>query len=162
VTKVLTPKKWQITGTFPCKTKEDFDSEEVPASLPVPWPETLQAGGKSLPVHELESDHTWVNFHRLYFTKTYTPFALTEQAVYARGMLESSRGGKATIRVAFDDWMTLWLNGEKLATLCHEDDFKSAEIPVRLKKGSNEILVKSVNFDRIPNNRLWAFSLIAF
>jgi hypothetical protein len=157
---VVTPKNWQITGTFPCITKEEFEVADLQALPAGPWPDSIKAGTKWYPVHELESDHTWLNFHRLYFTTSYTPFALTEQAVYARGTLDSNHGGNSTIRIAFDDWITLWVNGERQATLYHEDDFTSAEIQVRLKKGSNEIMVKSVNFNRIPNNRLWAFNLI--
>lgn len=158
---ILTPGKWQITGTFPCKTKEEFDIADFPEGVPGPWPDTLKSGTNSYSVHELESDHAWINFHRLYFTNSYTPFALTGQTVYARGTLESSRSRNAFIRLAFDDWVSLWVNGEKIATLYHEDDFRSARIHVRLKKGSNEILVKSINFNTIPNNRLWAFSFVA-
>ena len=74
--------------------------------------------------------------------------------------VESDQERKAVLRLAFDDWMTVWINGAKLKTTYHEKDFSLAEIPVTLKKGKNEILVKSVNFDKLPNNRLWAFSLV--
>jgi hypothetical protein len=157
---VLTPKKWQITGTFPCKTKEEFETADLPASLTGQWPDTLKIGTKKYAVYELEPDHTWVNFHRFYFTQSYTPFALINQAVYSKGLIESNRSRNTFIRIAFDDWLAIWVNGEKVATLHHENDFESQNIPVRLMKGTNEIVVKSINFNKIPNNHLWAFSLI--
>ncbi len=156
---VLTPLNWQVTGTFPCKTREDFDRDDLPGGTPGAWPETVAAGDKNLPVFGLESDHAWVNFHRFFFTRSYTPIALTEQAAYARGTVESSQPRKAFLHLACDDWATVWLNGEKIGTAYHDDDFKSMKFAVRLKKGTNEILVKSVNFNRIPNNRLWALNL---
>jgi hypothetical protein len=56
--------------------------------------------------------------------------------------------------------MAVWINGVKIGSFYNEEEFKSTEIPVNLKKGENEIILKSVNFDKIPNMRLWAFSLI--
>jgi len=90
----------------------------------------------------------------------WTPFALTEQAVFAKGSVTSKKGSKSILRLAFDDWMGVWVNGVKIGCFYHDEEFKSVEIPVYLKKGENEIILKSVNFDKIPNMRLWAFSLV--
>jgi len=156
---VVSPKRWQTVGVFPCKTREEFEADP-PEEIVGNWNDTLTIHGRNGTVREVESDHAWVNFHPLYCTPAYTPFALTEQAVYARGSVESDQEREAALKIAFDDWMTVWMNGEKLKTIYHENDFSLAEIPVKLKKGKNEILVKSVNFDKLPNNRLWAFSLV--
>ena len=156
---IVTPEKWQLAGTFSCKTREEFEVDPPEEILSV-WNDTLKIDAKNYKVHQVPSDHTWINLHPLYFTQAWTPFALTEQVAYARGLMESSRDRNTTFRLAFDDWMTVWINGEKLATLYHEKDFETAEIPVRLKKGKNEILLKYANFDQLPNNRLWAFSLL--
>ncbi|MFC2125309.1 DUF2961 domain-containing protein [Bacteroidota bacterium] len=111
-------------------------------------------------VNNVIPEHTWVNLHYLYCTPAWTPFALTEKSVYAKTILKSNIKKSATIRIGFDDWITLWLNGKKLSTFYHDEDFNSEEIPVKLDKGNNELLVKYANFDKLPNNRLWAFSLL--
>jgi hypothetical protein len=156
---VNTPLKWQIAGTMPCKTKEAFDTD-LPAGLLPEWTDSVQIDTKKYKVHEVVSDHSWVNFHPFYFTTAWTPFALTEQAVFAKGSISSKNGGKANLRLAFDDWMGVWINGIKIGCFYNEEEFKSVEIPVNLKKGENEIILKSVNFDKIPNMRLWAFGLV--
>jgi len=156
---ILTPEKWQLIGTFPCKTKTDFEADP-PVELFSSWKDTMKIGTQYFKVHQVDSDHTWVNLHPFYFTEAWTPFALTEQVAYARGIVESDRARAATLRFAFDDWMTVWINGKKVATLYHDKAFEAAEIPVKLRKGDNEILLKYANFDILPNNRLWAFSLI--
>ncbi len=158
--KINSPKKWQVTGPFPCKTKEQFEKSEFPENIVGDWGDSIKNNDKYFKVHNLSSEHTWINFHKLYYTSWYTPIALTEHSVYAKTTIESEQNKSAKIRVAFDDWITVWLNGGKITTLYHEKDFGSAEIPVKLQKGSNGLLVKYSNFHKIPNNRFWAFSLV--
>lgn len=150
--------KWKVTGTIPCKTKEEFE-QPLPEGLISVWDDSVQIDSNIFKVHELNSDHTWVNFHPIYFTSAWTPFALTGQAVFAKGNLNSIKTGKQKLVLAFDDWIGVWINGELSGYYYHDTDFMVREIQVDLKKGRNEILIKSVNFDSIPNNRLWALSL---
>ena len=44
---------------------------------------------------------------------------------------------------------------EKVVALRHGDGLKVAKIPVTLKKGSNELLVKTNNTDVPRNHKLW-------
>ena len=155
---INTPEKWQFTGTLSCKTKAEFE-QDLPKEILADWTDSVEIQGKAYPVHVVESDHSWVNFHPFYFTTLYTPFALTEQAVFAKGIVQIKKSVKATIKLAFDDWMAVWINREKVGNFYHEEKFTTAEIPVSLKKGDNEIVPKSVNLDKIPNMRLWAYSL---
>jgi hypothetical protein len=155
---IITPKTWQIIGTIPCETKEEFE-KDLPIGILSDWKDSINIATAKFKVYEVDSDHSWLNFHPLYFTSVYTPFAKIKQAVFAKGTLEKKKAGKASLKVAFDDWFALWINGENIGYYYHEDDFKSLEIPVNLKKGKNEIIIKSVNFDKIPNMKLWAFSL---
>lgn len=155
---IITPEKWQVTGTFPCKTKEEFEIDLSPEILSA-WNDIVKIGDQNFKVYEVESEHSWVNFHSLYFTEAWTPFAITEQAAYAKGIVETNGKKNAVIKLAFDDWIMIYLNGENIGAFYHDYDFDSAEIPVNLKKGTNEIIIKSVNFNKLPNNRLWAFSL---
>ena len=62
------------------------------------------------------------------------------------------------LRIAFDDWMKLWVNGEHVITLRHDEGFDIARVPVHLCKGTNRVLLKLSN----SINRefgAWAFNL---
>lgn len=62
---------------------------------------------------------------------------------------------EATLRLAFDDWAIVWLDGTELATLDHSDGFETARIPVALKPGDNQLVIKTNN--RQNSDRLiWA------
>ena len=54
----------------------------------------------------------------------------------------------------------VWLNGEKVAALRHDKGLETASIPVKLKKGSNELLVKTNNTDTYSNRRLWVINCV--
>ncbi len=155
---IATPNTWQIAGTVPCKSKEEFESE-IPTTLLSDWQDSIDILDEKYAVQEQASDHGWLNFNSVYIAPHWTP-SLTEQAVYAKGTVMSSFSGKATLRLAFDDWISVWVNGGQRRTIYHESEFKSVEIPVTLLAGGNEILIKSVNFNNIPNNRLWAINLV--
>ena len=53
------------------------------------------------------------------------------------------------------DGAIVYLNGQQLAMLDHAEEFQSVKIPVTLKKGDNQILIKTNN-RRNANNHLWA------
>ncbi len=156
--KITTVSNWKITGTIPCKTREDFE-QGIPQEMLAEWTDPLMIESNKLKVHELNSDHSWINFHPLYFTSMWTPFALTEQAAFAKGIIISKTGGNNVLHLAFDDWIALWINGELSGYFYHDEEFKTEEIEVNLSKGENKIILKSVNFNKLPNMNLWAFSL---
>ena len=60
--------------------------------------------------------------------------------------------------IGFDDWLKLWVNGEQVASLQHDSGFGVAAIPVTLRAGENDVLLKLSNFDN-EEWRLWAVSL---
>ena len=53
----------------------------------------------------------------------------------------------------------VWLNGEKIEVLRHEDGLQTARIPITLRKGANELLIKTSNSDAPANNRLWVIQV---
>jgi hypothetical protein len=158
IIKSNTPDKWQVTGPLPCKTKEDFEKNINP-SLLNEWHDSVNIDGNKYCVYEVDPDHTWVNLHPLFFTSMYTPFPLTDQLVFAKGFIESNKEKQVVIRLAFDDWMAVWLNGEKISNYYNDEGFSTVEVAVKLKKGSNYIILEYANFNNLPNNRLWAFSM---
>jgi hypothetical protein len=66
---------------------------------------------------------------------------------------------KVTLCLGFDDWMKIWLNGQPIAVLQHNNGFKLSEVPVTLKKGDNRLVVRLSNFNNIEW-RCWAFSCV--
>ena len=154
---VQSPDTWQIAGTMSCTTKEEFETK-VLNDLWSDWKDSIQIEGKRFKVYTLDSDHTWLNLHPIYFTSAWTPFALTKQIAFAKGIIDSEKQQKASLHLAFDDWISIWLNGKKIGTYYHDNDFGSTKIPVVLTKGKNEIIINTINFDKIPNMMLWAFS----
>ncbi len=158
--KVNTPREWQVVGSFDCKDKIDFNKQEVGILTNNPWPDTLMNDGVKYAVHTLNAERTWINLNRKYITPAWTPSALTDVSVYARAFFDSDKNKKAIIKLSFDDWVAVWLNGKNLGTFNHEEGFDTKSIAVDLKKGKNNLVLKYANFDKLPNNRQWVFNVV--
>ena len=63
------------------------------------------------------------------------------------------------LRLGFDDWMKIWLNGIPVATLRHDNGFEASEVPVTLDKGDNTLVVRLSNANNIEW-RCWALSCV--
>ena len=62
---------------------------------------------------------------------------------------------RAKLRLGLDNWAIVYLNGKQVAVLDHDEEFSTARIPVSLKKGDNQLLIKTNN--RMNRDRhLWA------
>jgi hypothetical protein len=157
---VLSPEEWQVVGTFACTSETDFLEQEIPDISGEPWGDEMLVGEMRYPVHTLEAERSWINLNRSYITPAWTPFALSDVSVFASAIIESDKDRKAAIKLSFDDWITVWLNGSNLGTYKHEAGFDTLSLPVRLKKGKNRIVLKYANFNRLPNNRQWVFNLV--
>ena len=101
----------------------------------------------------------WNDYSKAFADKTVSLFSDKPVAVsaYARATIESQTDSRADLRMAFDDWLTLWINGEKMATRRHDRGYEIAKFPVNLRAGENTIQLKLSNFDN-QEHRLWAFS----
>ncbi len=151
---VATPARWQVTDPFPGSDSwVGFSQAEFVEVVPAgDWGEVVALGGKSVKTHTLESQYTWLSLNRQFQQ-------LINQAVYARTTIESQDGGNAVLRLTLDDWAMVWLNGEKTATLLHETGLDTARIPIQLKRGKNELRIKTAN--TFGNNRaIWAISCV--
>ena len=59
------------------------------------------------------------------------------------------------LRLGLDNWAIVYLNGEQVAVLDHDEEFSAARIPLSLEKGDNQLLIKTNN--RMNRDRhLWA------
>lgn len=162
VNEVESPKSWTLIGPFDCHSIEDFEKEEFAERARTNWLENREWGDRLFPPIDLDSEHTWIDFTR-YFrctnqSKKYG-MQLDHVSAYAHAIIATESQCKKIIRLGFDDWLKLWINGKPVTTLRHDNGFALQEVPVLLEKGNNEILIKLSNFDNIEW-RCWAFSLI--
>jgi hypothetical protein len=106
-------------------------------------PATIKVGSTDYPLHKLKSEHGWL---RLEHTAQHRPpYPPADHSYYVRTTLHSDTNRKAALRLAFDDWAIVWLNGTKLATLDHAGGFDTAVLPVSLNKGDNQLVIKTNN-----------------
>ncbi len=168
---ILTPSEWKLAGPFVCTDEEDFRKPEWTDRPPDTWPETWTAdfgpyladGSEAtfrLPVHT-PSEHGWCDFARHFRGRQRTNNGTqpSDVSAYAIGAVHIAGAGPHTLRIGFDDWLTLWIDEEQIYTGKHDAGFKIEEIPVDLPSGNVEIRIKLSN----RNNaqwRLWAFSLV--
>ncbi|MCF7848866.1 MAG: DUF2961 domain-containing protein [Kiritimatiellales bacterium] len=169
-------RQWYLCGPFDGHTFEAFDREEFPETeepsdrtfatdLP-PWQPNPKRPPEDRPPQyvgrweKTDSRRGWVDFLDVYRGIGYANGSAAGfgGAAYALGNLESTSERDAVLRLAFDDWLKVWVNGKLVATLRHEDGFNIASVPVRLRQGENHILLKLSN----SMNRefgAWAFNL---
>ena len=145
--RVDSPTDWVAVGLIP--DGADFDAFRQPAddvvrqlSQPA-LPASITIGAADFPLRALKSEHGWLRLeHVSQHRPAYPP---TDHSIYARATLSSATERRAMLRLAFDDWATVWLNGEKLATFDHATGFETARLPVLLKKGENQLVIKTNN-----------------
>ena len=144
---VETPMDWVSIGLIADgATFDTFQqySEDVIRLLSQPaLPASIKIGTTDYPLNKLQSEHGWVRLeHTVQHRTAYPP---TDHSYYIRTDLQSESDRLAKLRLALDDWAIVWLNGEKLATLDHSRGFDTALIPVQLKGGDNQLVIKTNN-----------------
>lgn len=151
---VESPTDWSVRGVDKAWFFEEFKNGALDKKF------IAQGRGVSKEV-QVKSEHTWVDFSRwLRFTGTGNIGTQPHHcAADASTVIASEKARKATLVLAFDDWAKIWLNGEPVTTLKHEQGVETAEIPIRLKKGENELTVRLSNADNLEW-RCWAFSCV--
>lgn len=148
---VESPKSWTLTGPFDCDTIEDFEREEFSERARGDWPEDREWGERRFPPLEIDSEHAWLDFTR-YFRCTAQSkkgMQLHHVSAYAHTTITSESQCQKIMRLGFDDWLKLWVNGKPVTTVRHDNGFAVQEVPITLEKGNNEVLIKLSNFDNI-------------
>ena len=151
---VSSPESWEIAGPFECNNHEQFLQSEIPEQITPPWMGQFQEGEVKFSVHSAKSEHTWIDF------STYCRSGSQRQldrSAYARTTIEAGEERSVQLRFGFDDWLTVWINGENLGTFRHDHGFSTIKLTARLKKGSNDLMVKLSNFENITHG-YWAMS----
>ena len=164
------PLDWELIGPFECGTLEQFDRGEFPENNEVTWPTEVVArfgpyaeehGGPRVfrPTHT-RSEHTWVDL-AAHFRGLARGDAGTQPAnvsAYADCALTCADAGRRRVRIGFDDWLKLWLNGKLVLNARHDRGFAvETTDPLPFRAGANKVLVKLSNADN-EEWRTWAFS----
>ena len=155
---IQTPEEWQIVGLWPDGDKwETFTQME---SLPKePWKESMPHKNKNLIIANLSSERGWIDLQYTFFERHHgaTPLTVLNHSAYAQTVFQSEHDKTVNLRLSIDDWVIVWINGEMVKTLKHEQGLKTVSIPIRLQKGDNTLRIKTNNTDTPPNKRHWAF-----
>ena len=157
---VESPTQWTLSGPFTVAGYAQFETKALPDQVATGAAGEWPLGGRSLPAVEMEPEHTWVDFGR-WFRRDQGGNVGTQPdkcAAFARTTLTSQKE-KVTLVLGFDDWMRIWLNGQPVATLRHDNGFEVSEVPVTLDKGENSLVIRLSNFDNVEW-RCWAFSCV--
>jgi hypothetical protein len=166
---IITPGEWQIIGPFDATSFEAF-SENHEVETTAEWTEKMDGKVR----FTLKSRHGWIDprpqYHGVSLWQPYAR-AFNEKdltfcgggpvgcAFYGRGKVNIEHGGMYILRLGFDDWLKLWVNGEEIKTFRHEKGFDVVRVPVTLKQGGNTVLVKLSNSHN-REFRLWALNCV--
>jgi hypothetical protein len=147
VTRGYHPKKWNVIGPFADGSSFDVfkqPADELVRQLSQPdLPAKISMGMKNYAVSEMDSTFDWLRLEHIVQHRPAYP--LTDHSFYARTTLISDTERKATLRLGFDNWAIVYLNGKKVATVDHTEEFETAKIAISLQKGNNELLIKTNN-----------------
>ena len=107
-----------------------------------------------------QTQHNWCDLAEHYRgrRRTNTGAQPAEVCAYVVGEIDVPAAGRYRLHVAFDDWMTLWLNGSPIFTKRHDHGFAEEAVPVSLPSGKQQIRIKLSNHDNFQW-RLWTFNL---
>ena len=153
-----TPDHWLVTGFYDRGDDwETFNTAQEVERIPL---EQWQQHFAERPhfIRLLPADRGWIDFRFSGIDPALHAGNFVDRSMYAGGYVHREREGTATLRISFDDWLILWVNGDRIAVLRHDDGFATARIPVTLRKGRNELLLKTNNLGH-PAQR-WVTNLV--
>jgi hypothetical protein len=172
---ILAPREWKVAGPFECRTFDQFERKEWPEESPENWPDehladfgvyvsNLRNAPQGPTTFEvpltIPYEHGWCDFVRTYRGRGQTNMGAqpVEASAYALGTIEVPKAGSYDLRLGFDDWIKVWIDGERVYQGRHDNGFAEAATEVELPAGEVPVLVKLANFDNMQW-RLWAFAL---
>jgi len=152
---IETPLEWQVTGPFP--GADNFDTfqkaEFVEQRAPGAWPDELKNEDDNFKVSKLLSRHGWIDIQHLFYN-------VKDHSAYARTTIESEEDREAVLRISINNFCSIWINGEHIQTLRHEQGLETTSLSVKLQKGDNHLLLKTSNSSITPNRFLWVVNCV--
>jgi len=129
------PAEWQVGEYFETKMNWNaFKATAYPQQMPE-LPKTIK------------TDHGWVDLH--------AAFVKVKNSAYILTNLKSATDKSAMLRLAIPGWANVWVNGKKVKTLQFGYSLDTARIPIKLRKGDNELFILSANPNHIWFMRHW-------
>jgi sialidase-1 len=138
------PLTWSVVGPFPSEVEVEHVGTGMDIAYPPEQKVNLKAsyeglGGKKIAWQvPTEQRGDYVNLF-------YPTGCLNDCVSYAVCYLDAPKARKAVLDFGVDYWGRVWLNGEKIFEVTEGHSFATARqfhLPVQLKKGRNELLVK--------------------
>ncbi len=156
---VRSPIQWKVIGPFADGNNLDAfkqPADEIVRQLSQPeLSARVRIGTMDYAVHNLDSKRGWLRLEHIIQHRPAYP--LMDHSYYARTTLRSDADQPATLRLGFDNWAIVLLNGQQITMLDHSDEFETAKIPISLRKGDNELLIKTNN--RLNRDRhIWVLN----
>ena len=142
---VATPNHWLVTGFYDnADDWERFNAAQDIERIPLQeWQQRFD--DRRHFIRFIPGNRGWIDFRFSGIDPELTANRFVDSAMYAGGFLDSERARPATLRIAFDDWLILWVNGERVGAWRHDDGFETVRVPVTLTQGRNAFIMKSNN-----------------
>lgn len=148
---IATPDEWMVAGFYENGDDWDaFNSAEEVESIPLEQWATHFAGQEHF-IRRIPANRGWLDLRFSGIDPQLTAANFTGRSMYAGSTFECCEERETVLRLSYDDWLILWVNGEKVETLQSEGQFETVRIPIRLKNGRNELLLKSNNLGHVWN-----------
>ncbi|MCH2665063.1 DUF2961 domain-containing protein [bacterium] len=148
---IETPQSWWVTGFY--ENADDwsqFEAAEDVDTLPVEqWSKYFSARPHF--IRQIQAHRGWLDFRFSGVDPNTKASSFTGRSMYAGCIHQSDTDRKATLRLFYDDWIVLWVNGERIHSFQSEGAFDTKHIPIQLKRGMNEIRLKSNNLGHVWN-----------
>ena len=156
---VVTPTQWLISGFY--ENGDDWDNfntaEEI-ESIPLDqW--TAHFSDDTYFIRKVSANRGWIDFRFSGIDPQLHAGHFAGRSMYASAILDSDVDKDMTLRLSFDDWFKVWVNGQLVGTWQNDSNFETIRIPVQLKKGRNEFLLKSNNIGHEWNSWVANFVL---
>ena len=148
---VLTPDQWLVTGFYENGNEWDiFNAREEVEDIPLEnWIEHFAENQHF--IRSIPANRGWLDFRFSGIDPELTASYFTGRSMYAGSAWHCDRDQEVTLRLSFDDWLILWVNGDKIETPRHVNSFDTCRIPLKLKQGRNEFLMKTNNLNHCWN-----------
>ena len=136
---------WLVTGFYENgAVREAFEKREDVEDIPVgEWRDRFAE--RSHFVRELSDDHGWIDFRFSGIDPDLSATWFQDRSMYAGTMIRSGTDREAVLRLTFDDWLALSVNGRRLETIRHERGIDTTRVRVSLRKGENSVVIKNNN-----------------
>jgi hypothetical protein len=146
----LTPDRWFVTGLYSgANGWEKFNSPEDVEEIPIGNWEEHYSGRKHF-IREVAGNRGWIDFRFSGIDPGLGWDQFVNNSMYAGASLHCDSDREAIVRLYFDDWLILWVNGEKRQALRH-DGFETARVPITLRRGRNDFMIKTNNLEHCFN-----------